>query len=634
MSKKLIAILFIMLLKGEVIKINLVSTNDIHGMISSQTANFMNPQYPPTILGGSAFSKYVDQLKIDIINNKEGLILLDGGNFFQGHSLGLYDNGKTMIDWMNRIGYDALVPGSYDFISSAQNLNNLATAADFPFLFSNIECNSCPLNSSNIKPYLIKDIEGIKVGIIGVVNSKLSELVLAENLSGSLATPEVKSIQYWLPEIKSLGAELIIVLTSSGVPWNREKEYKKFINDVKLNNVNENSSLNAIEMSYYLNGVDFIVAGGNSKGYQLPFYNPNSHTYVIQGYGGGTEFSHIKLLVDKESHLFRGYETIVDGRASQTLLADDFNSNKEDAKWIENKIKIAKQDYYTNSSSKAYNTSNTKILNDDNWEFPDLNSKNKIDIVTWNCEFFPTANDSTISALAEAVIDLDVDIIAFQEIRRTGWFSKVMDYLPEYDFVVSKNASFMDLAIIYKNSWFELKRHIEPFSDNDYNYAGRPPLQIDVISKINEKEYPLTIINLHMKCCDSGLSRRKKASQMLHEYLDSLYNHQPNIIVLGDWNDDTKDNLGEHCFEPFFNDDRFFFTTRELSLDISKATYPKEPYVSFLDHIMVSNSIIMQNDNSYLVDTIPMDDYMGGYSIYENYISDHLPVILSFPVTK
>ena len=119
MSKKLIAILFIMLLKGEVIKINLVSTNDIHGMISSQTANFMNPQYPPTILGGSAFSKYVDQLKIDIINNKEGLILLDGGNFFQGHSLGLYDNGKTMIDWMNRIGYDALVPGSYDFISSA-----------------------------------------------------------------------------------------------------------------------------------------------------------------------------------------------------------------------------------------------------------------------------------------------------------------------------------------------------------------------------------------------------------------------------------------------------------------------------------------------------------------------------------
>jgi len=41
---------------AEPIKINLVTTNDIHGMISSQTANFMNPQYPPTIVGwGSIF---------------------------------------------------------------------------------------------------------------------------------------------------------------------------------------------------------------------------------------------------------------------------------------------------------------------------------------------------------------------------------------------------------------------------------------------------------------------------------------------------------------------------------------------------------------------------------------------------
>ena len=29
-----------------------------------------------------------------------------------------------------------------------------------------------------------------------------------------------------------------------------------------------------------------------------------------------------------------------------------------------------------------------------------------------------------------------------------------------------------------------------------------------------------------------------------------------------------------------------------------------------------------------------MGDYMGGYDIYEAYISDHLPVMLSFSVTK
>ena len=66
-----------------------------------------------------------------------------------------------------------------------------------------------------------------------------------------------------------------------------------------------------------------------------------------------------------------------------------------------------------------------------------------------------------------------------------------------------------------------------------------------------------------------------------------------------------------------------------MTYDITKASYPKEPYVSFLDHILVTNSFI--NKNSYQVDTIPIDEYMGGFNIYEAYISDHMPVYLSFP---
>ena len=136
-----------------------------------------------------------------------------------------------------------------------------------------------------------------------------------------------------------------------------------------------------------------------------------------------------------------------------------------------------------------------------------------------------------------------------------------------------------------------------------------------------------------MKCCDSGLHRRQQAGQMLHEYLDEHYDEQSNIIVLGDWNDDTKDDSGEHCFEPFFQDDRFYFTTREIALDINQASYTKEPYVSFLDHIMVSEKLLPR-ESSYDVKTILMGDLMGGYDVYERYISDHRPVMLSFSVTK
>ena len=71
MKHLLLTLFLIGAVQTEPIKINLVTTNDIHGMIAPQKANFMNPQYPPTILGGAAFSKYVDELRVEVNNNGE-----------------------------------------------------------------------------------------------------------------------------------------------------------------------------------------------------------------------------------------------------------------------------------------------------------------------------------------------------------------------------------------------------------------------------------------------------------------------------------------------------------------------------------------------------------------------------------
>ena len=203
-----------------------------------------------------------------------------------------------------------------------------------------------------------------------------------------------------------------------------------------------------------------------------------------------------------------------------------------------------------------------------------------------------------------------------------------MELLPNYDYVISEHSSFMNQAIIFKSNQFSLIRQVEPFAENDYNFAGRPPLRADLFRYSDSTYY--SIVNLHMKCCDSGLNRRKNASKMLYDYLlDDINNGYSNFIVLGDWNDDLKDNYGEHCFDPFINDDRFYFTTEKIVDDLSQASYPKEPYYSFLDHILITKEILIQNSN-FEIKTIKMGKYMDGYENYEKLISDHLPVLLSF----
>ena len=46
---------------------------------------------------------------------------------------------------------------------------------------------------------------------------------------------------------------------------------------------------------------------------------------------------------------------------------------------------------------------------------------------------------------------------------------------------------------------------------------------------------------------------------------------------------------------------------------------------------MVSEQLLPRGAD-YDVRTILMGDYMGGYDVYEAYISDHLPVMLSFSI--
>ena len=613
--------------------INVLTTNDLHGFLGEQKAVFMNPNFPPKIIGSSATYKYVKNLELNLKNGSNDVLFLDGGNFFQGHPLGIADSGKTVIEWMNKIGYDALVPAETDFIFGYENLIRLSQFAEFPFLACNLKYQET--NENIFDPYLIQEIDGVKIGVIGVVSSSLDELVLSKNIKGIVFENEIKSLKYWTQKLIDENVDAIILLSSLGVPWEREKVYNEFYNkiDTLSSEVKNNYKCkNSMELGYFCSNIDVVVSGGVSKGYRTPWYDNYSHTFIFQNYGNGTEFGHFVL--NFKDDIFIGYNNIVTNSVTQTLFVDDFDYDYDQYDWINNKVDESLEKIYSSTNWNSiypaddFNIELKEVYKQDNWDFPKIENEYKHNIATWNCEFFPTANDSTIFALAEAITDLDLDIIAFQEIKKNGWFDKLMKIIPQYSFIISKQSSFMNQAVIFKKDQYSLVNSIELFAENDYNFAGRPPLKCDFLYKENQEK--ISLINLHMKCCDSGLSRRKKASKMLYEYLEEQIDTKQNdrLIILGDWNDDLKDLEDEHCFTDFLNDDKYFFPTFDITYDIEQASYPKEPYVSFLDHILVTKSLVDIND--YKISTIRVDEFMGSFDVYEQYISDHLPVLLSF----
>tara|TARA_Y100000996_G_scaffold415574_1_gene411341 strand:- start:1137 stop:3065 length:1929 start_codon:yes stop_codon:yes gene_type:complete len=618
--------------------IGIITTNDLHGNIAPQKAWFMNPSFPPDILGGAGLIKYINESRE--ISDSE-IFVFDAGNFFQGHPFGMVDGGSQVISWMNRAGYTALVPGANDFILGSENLNRLANEANFPFIISNIKCNKCNLDSDNIKPYIIKDIDGIKVGILGIINTAIPDLTSSVNIKGIEFENSIKSLEKWVSFLKNKNVDSIIVLTSSGIPWDREEEYAELDQKVNQNLIDPyDTDFNALGLGRFAEDIDIIISGGVSKGYNLPWYDPYSHVYIFQNYGNGTGFGHFEMLFDSKTNIFQGYKSMVDGKVGQTLLDDDFDFDFSELDKIKSYNKRAKKDLYApldvnEKSINQFTNINQKKADYNQWNIPSYGKEANLEVMSWNCEFFPAAGDSTIKAMSEVITDLDIDIIAFQEIKKAAWFEKLMRTLPEYDYVISKNSSFFDQAYIYKKEIFSFIRDKEPFSDNDYNFAGRPPLRLDLMLEYDNLDIPISLVNLHMKCCDSGLKRRQKASQMLFDYLDNEISETgySNFIVLGDWNDDLNDEPDEHCFNPFLNGDKFYFLTDRIDDDIRNATYPKEPYVSFLDHIMTTTSFIEDNLDVE-VKTVMIEDYIGGFEVYEILMSDHRPVMFSIPFSK
>ena len=170
--------------------IDVITTNDMHGFIHAQEAHFINPNHPPTIIGGSGFLYYVNNIREEFNND---LLLLDGGNFFQGHPIGIVDSGRTMIDWMNKVGYHAMVPGNYDFLFGLDNLIDLSKKAEFSFLAANLFYKD---NGSLIfKPYEIVEFNDVKIGNIGIVNPNLKNIVLPQNINNAELKNPIEILQ-------------------------------------------------------------------------------------------------------------------------------------------------------------------------------------------------------------------------------------------------------------------------------------------------------------------------------------------------------------------------------------------------------------------------------------------------------
>lgn len=163
--------------------------------------------------------------------------------------------------------------------------------SDMKIVAANVVNKGTNTVAEGFSPYYVKEIDGVKVGFIGIVTTEIPNLVLANHIKDYDFLDEAETIVKYSAELRNQGVNAIVVLShvpalSTGNPNTGTKQ------DVAGEAANMMTKANELDPN---NSVDLVLAGHNHQ------YTNGlvGKTRIVQSYNNGKAFSDVTGELDK-----------------------------------------------------------------------------------------------------------------------------------------------------------------------------------------------------------------------------------------------------------------------------------------------------------------------------------------------
>jgi len=298
-------------------EVDIIYTGDIHGS--------MTPL--PTKEGGTAGGiSYMAGLIRELERENAGhTILVDVGDWGQGSLESNMDKGRTMLEAMNAVGYDAVQIGNHEFDWGREGLEKLLPEVRFPLLGANILKEDGKF-LDGVKPYIIKEVNGIKVGIIGVITDAIRKEGDPGKVAGLTFLNSIETVKKYTEELKrEEKADVVMVLSHQGDEYD-----KKLAEEVG----------------------DIVIIGGHSHNKIIDNVN---NTLIAKSGTKGKQVGHLKLVINKKDKelLWFNHELIT--------VPGDMEPDREVEKAIASAVKVAGQKKSEVIGSLAFDLSHDRL---------------------------------------------------------------------------------------------------------------------------------------------------------------------------------------------------------------------------------------------------------------------------------
>ena len=241
-------------------------------------------------------------------------------------------------------------------------------------------------------------------------------------------------------------------------------------------------------------------------------------------------------------------------------------------------------------------------------------------IMTFNCNGFPKTLISE-SILMSIYLFFKPDILYLQEIKQMhsmfDFVTKLNKYYPGNThrlFTGSDKISKLNLGIIVNTRGIEIVNKTELFYRDHFSHMSFPRLPLMI--ETNIFNLPVNFVNLHL--ISNAHSDYHNITRICLNKLSELFNVHDfrfPVFIGGDWNIDSHSKLFDEFFSHFEKRLSNFHHKSDHFLLLSARIFPDE-----LEHF------IEYSINPTLISNLSA-------VTFRQYMSDHVPVILDFPVT-
>jgi 2',3'-cyclic-nucleotide 2'-phosphodiesterase (5'-nucleotidase family) len=280
--------------KPGAVTLTILGTNDLHGALERL----------PLLAG------YVANVRAARAADGGGVVLLDGGDMFQGTLESNLGEGAHVVRAYNAIGYTAAAVGNHEFdfgpVGPAATpdspdddargaLKARASEAKFPFVSANIldAKTGARIKWPNMPASVLVEAAGVKVGVIGASTESTPFTTMPANFVGLAMTKPGAAVVEEAKRLREQGARVIVVTAHIGSKCK------------SLDEPNDPSSCDSKEELFHMirdipkGTVDVIVAGHT----HAAIAHRIDDIAVIESYSSGRAFGRVDLRISPDGHV-------------------------------------------------------------------------------------------------------------------------------------------------------------------------------------------------------------------------------------------------------------------------------------------------------------------------------------------